>query len=25
MGDAKVVLTLVDGEPVFTDPDGIDW
>jgi predicted amidohydrolase YtcJ len=25
LGDAKVVLTLVDGEPVYTDPDGIDW
>ena len=25
MSDAKVVLTLVDGEPVYTDPDGVDW
>jgi predicted amidohydrolase YtcJ len=25
LGDAKVVLTLVDGEPVYRDPDGIDW
>jgi predicted amidohydrolase YtcJ len=25
LSDAKVVLTLVDGEPVYTDPDGIDW
>jgi predicted amidohydrolase YtcJ len=25
MSDAKVVLTLVDGEPVYTDPDGIHW
>jgi predicted amidohydrolase YtcJ len=25
LGEAKVVLTLVDGEPVHTDPDGIDW
>ena len=25
LSDAKVVLTLVDGAPVFADPDGIDW
>jgi predicted amidohydrolase YtcJ len=25
MSDAKVVLTLVDGEPVYRDPDGVDW
>jgi hypothetical protein len=25
LSDAKVVLTLVDGEPVYTDTDGIDW
>jgi predicted amidohydrolase YtcJ len=25
LGDGKVVLTLVDGEPVYADPDGIDW
>ena len=25
LSEAKVVLTLVDGEPVYTNPDGIDW
>ena len=25
IGDAKVVLTLVDGEPVYADADGVSW